>query len=720
EIVQANPGAVQSIVELLSVVPGKMKALIEILNLPGSVDAVPKLLDLLKLAPDMAQKEILIDQIRYLFKRFAGTPTLPSLDEYLSKFQIMPENERFGFVSIVNELLHSHKYGPAETLDHYILAFAGCSAEERMILTNQVKLFLDNCGIDTNPYKALKFILKIPTDRRNDFIDQSSDLPKNALSHEIDLWFCFLFPGGEEQTRIDQSRAARDHIQTLDIQEQVALMLQARRLYDGLSALEANPVRAVTLLHGAEAIPEDQRETFIEQLPGLVAQVNQLQGRQNSTKLKVLLFIFRRMAPGDRADFIQHLCQLTTPYLMEHLEELLALPADQRADRVMLLSLQHQQFEDENGLPPRTLTINPADFSAEESNPTRPLLQLFEEINGHQRFPRMQYEGSDGMDVGGVTRDFVSKVFQALCHPDQKGLPLKETDNRYLPKIEEGLPQALSIDEQIKCCKAIGMLFARAINGDVSLPKGSVTTGAHFDSIMFSMIHALTLGELNSISDSLEGDSIQGIKLKLTKLYLKAQYPNMFKPEGVEENVIDEEIANLMNGVVSERLGDNGVETTFLQDFGVNSVVQATLVIAKSMHKHLISPDQWATIIGNSPEVLRTKIEGSLTADLVVNAFGLQNEAADTRKGMVKRWILEASDEALRDFVYSITGSTSLAPGQTLRVDLHESLNNPENAPVFHTCGQYMDIANYATYELLKEKLEISIASAIVGGFQLA
>ncbi len=726
KIVPKHRNGINLIIELFTMVPTKMDHLRKILQLPGDTDAVLNLLELLKKAPTQEQKETLIDQIHTcFFEHNTVSVQFPSFSEYLSSFKIIPENERFDFIYLFNNLLLSNKSCQYEQFDDYIQFFKICPPEERRMMVDQAKRLLTYAGPLHTPYDALKFLQAIPEkEMRTVFLDQiPTFVRKHPLHYRYNLsvlLYTVLFQN--EIDTINQDVKIYYYINDLPIQKQVALIIQAQRCYAELSPLMEHPLHAVVFLK--DRIPENERDNFIVQLPRVVAGVNRLNGLTNEIKLGILCFIFLRVRPLERLDFTQHLCNLMVPNRQNYLEELLAFPPDERAERVLLITVQYW-LTLRAGLGDRifrTLVVDPADFSDEARNPTRPLLQLFEEMGQTHRFPTIVYQNSVGMDEGGLTRDFVTKMFQALCHPDQTSLPLMEIEGRYLPKLESAPPPALPRDEQIKCYKAIGMLFARTINGNPSFGRGkdSVTTGSHFHSHLFAMIHALTLNEMNLLPDPLMEDSVPAIRLKLTKFYLKTQYPQIFRPNGIEEAVIDGEIAQLMNGMVSDRLQRNEVTEDFLKDYHVNSIIQAILIIAKSMHNTLSLPDQWAEIVGNSPEALRKKIEGSLTPDLVIDAFELRNEAEETRRGMIKRWIRTATPEALKNFVFSLTGSTSLAPGQRLGAHLCDALNNPENAPVFHTCSQYMDLPRYDTYEIFEAKLAISIASALAGGFQLA
>lgn len=740
EILRNNPDMTRQITEIFEMVPEKTEYLIEILQHPGAAGAVQNLLDILKIVPTGKRKEFLIDQMHTFFLApWRVSVDLPSLNEYLACFQQIPEHERYDFIDIANDLLLLCQEGVYERFSDYFQCLKNCPAEERRGIADQVKRFLrqaSDCECPCTPYAALACIRALPTaEKRDAFIEQIPALFREARSsmHRFDppiLLYLFLFSNEEERTL--QARQLHLRIYGIDAQKQATLIVQAQRLYDRLRPLIDGPVDAVLLLQ--DKVPENERENFIAQIPSLIEEINRIHGLVNNGKLHVLLVVFQRVPSVERVDFIRHLCNLRLRdgqgYLDEqaHLESLVALPANERGARVEALNLQYELDNAPAGLGglrqrrQYTLNVDPADFSDETRNPTRPLLQLFEEIDRRQQFPRFRYRGSEGIDAGGLTRNFVSEMFRTLCDPDQKRLPFMKDGDRYLPQVEAGSPQTLSVDDQIKCYKAIGMLFARAITGDPSLGRGDdcVTTGTHFHPVLFAMIHALTPDEMNRIPDLLVDDSVPEIKLKLIKLYLKTRYPELFQPKDIDAAVVDEEIDRLMRGEVSPRLQALGVGETFIKDY-VHSIIQATLIIAKSMYKtSALSADRWRRIIGNAPEDLSKKIEGALTAELVIDAFGLRDEAEETRKGMVKRWIREASPEALKQFVYSISGSTTLAPGQKLQVQLCRSLPNPANAPMFHTCHQYMDLPDYETYEIFKEKLAMSIASAIVGGFSVA
>ncbi len=715
-IAKDTPDLVRPIIALFKMVPAKAKDLLEILKVPGGPDAAPTLLDIFKKMASQEQKETLVNQIYTLYSPLRrGHISLPTLNRYLSSFQEIPEQERLDFIFLLNDLFLSRHALINETLNETIQFLKDCPADERKLLVDQVKQFLSNISparFSPATCEALKFIKAVPSEMRNAFINRIPTRQENYYRSLSGLLYLFLFP--DRENRIDESRNFYHTVEELPIQEQVTLLIQAQRCYAGFGPLTRNPLEALRILK--ERIPADQREAFIGQIPSLVGEVNRLDELENNAKLKVLLFLFQRVPVNERAELVHHLSNLRIPNREGNLERLFGVPADARAAWVTAMNMAHEMNSARRELmdaPHTRLIVNPADFSVEERNPTRPLLQLFAEIDQTHQFPRIRYEGSDGTDIGGLTRDFVTKVFQTLCHPDQNKLPLLAVEGRYLPKVKVG-PETLSLEDQLTSYAAIGMLFARAINGDPSLPNGSVTTGTHFHPVLFSMIHALTPDEMTLIP------ALPEIQLKLARIYLKQQFPQFFKPEGVAEPEIDEEIAQLMNGVVSPRLQEAGLDADFFEEYHVKSVVRATLVIAKSMHEALALPDQWAAIVGNSPEVLRKKIEGSLTPALVISAFGLEDEPEDTRRGMIKRWIREASPQALENFVFSLTGSSSLAHDQRLRADLCESLNNPENAPVFHTCGQYMDLPRYPTYAIFKDKLEISIASSLIGGFGLA
>ena len=141
------------------------------------------------------------------------------------------------------------------------------------------------------------------------------------------------------------------------------------------------------------------------------------------------------------------------------------------------------------------LEMDEADFSA---NPKKMLLDFLNFRVGKNSFPQIKYKNSLGLDYGGVTRDFVSRVFKAL-HQDalSLGLLMRNSEGFLIPQLKSKNTEMLNEEtylEQINCYKAIGVLFAAALKNHLS-----IRTGSHFHPVLFEMIHALSKEEISEI-----------------------------------------------------------------------------------------------------------------------------------------------------------------------------------------------------------------------------
>lgn len=328
-----------------------------------------------------------------------------------------------------------------------------------------------------------------------------------------------------------------------------------------------------------------------------------------------------------------------------------------------------------------------------DNNPVQVLKDLYPKMeNG---FPAIRYEGSPGVDVGGLTRDFVSRMMKAVCDLEKKPLPMKEIGGKLIPLLEDGKP------DQIKAYQTIGAIFASALE-----KHKDIVTGNYFNPMFFQMIHSLTNGELAALPDLSKYEDIpQEIADKLFRIY--ASYDELFS---------DEQIEGILQGNISQELQDltgcNRKEDFFSSDFKQMALGCAT--ISKSMRAHLSNPNTWDPIKGSAVE-LAAKIEGSLTKD-GVKASLQWNRDHQATKGHLTNWLDECSHEDLEKFVWAITGSKTLAPGQKLKINLYPELNK---LPAYHTCFFSMDLPDgYPSYEVFKHKLEQSLSS--VEGMQMA
>ncbi|HAB98593.1 MAG TPA: hypothetical protein DCE71_02075, partial [Parachlamydiales bacterium] len=226
--------------------------------------------------------------------------------------------------------------------------------------------------------------------------------------------------------------------------------------------------------------------------------------------------------------------------------------------------------------------------------PIQALLDLYERIQADSSFPSIQYKDSHGFDAGGLTRDFVSRLFKALFDGRDLALLVRRQEKRYILQLSES--SSSSYSEQIASYRAIGAIFAFAL-----MDHQSLCVGMHFHEVLFSMVHSLTEEEMNELRLVVEsGPFPKEIYNKLLKIYLQSQYLTVFGfpseslervYQAIDEFVDDGRIPEALEREYEEAAIDDK-KNEFLMDFRVHHTLMAALVIMQSMSCYL-PEGQW-------------------------------------------------------------------------------------------------------------------------------
>lgn len=317
--------------------------------------------------------------------------------------------------------------------------------------------------------------------------------------------------------------------------------------------------------------------------------------------------------------------------------------------------------------------------------------------------PHIEYTNSPAQDLGGVSRDFVTKIFKSLCDPEtgRKLSILKSTDDRFFPKL------SLPCKEVDVCAlSAVGALFAACLRG-----YKTTFIGSHFNPILFNMIYGLfqSLPEMEMTPNQLaEIDPAKG----MSELIFKKLY-TIYTKEYL--HFTDEQIADTLKGEVPDGWEDFWDESSKEE---IVEVIRGTFIIAQSLIAHLKNPWGYGNGIAtsSSAEEFRRKIEGVISKEMVLNSLKW-NKKHEATQGYLIRWIEEASDEMLQKFVETAAGSSSLGPNTELEIRLY---SETERLPTFHTCSFEIDLPDgYPNYGAFQTKFEQSLEFATVGdGFQ--
>ncbi|MDP1607868.1 MAG: DUF4116 domain-containing protein [Chlamydiales bacterium] len=344
-----------------------------------------------------------------------------------------------------------------------------------------------------------------------------------------------------------------------------------------------------------------------------------------------------------------------------------------------LLPIQFIQFDDFN------------------RDPLSVLLALEEKIISCHTFPKIRYFNSPGLDHGGLSKDCITRLFAEMFDSQNTRLPVKTKLNkeRFTPIIKN----SLSAD----CYRAIGTVFAVVL-----CYEGMLTTGSYLHPVVFEMIHALSHQDILSLPFDLAAYNQipKEIISKILPIYAKNAI-------GISE----EWIQNILNGEFNEGLQSCGV--TSMDDFNLqysfDQVLLAILMIAKSMHNSTPVDQTWDVWKTASAKDLSLNIEGSLSCGAVLNAIRLQNGHSQTQ-GFLLEWIINALRKELEEFVWAMSGSKTITPGDHLIISFYEESNA---LPTFHACKpSTMNLPNgYGRYRVFKDKLERGIKEALLAGF---
>jgi hypothetical protein len=283
---------------------------------------------------------------------------------------------------------------------------------------------------------------------------------------------------------------------------------------------------------------------------------------------------------------------------------------------------------------------------------TRATLLQYAEIVQENRgaLPRIEYQHNPVVDAGGVTRDFISKLFKSIFTNPER-FPVVNAENGLLLKITQ--------QENIEPVKAIGTVFA------AGLLNKSFTTGKYLDPMMFDMILSLEKEDIERIPENLEGLP-KNILDKLAARYIASQYPNG------------------LGGVSNDQFLHEYPEAT--------QVVHAAAVLAKSMYSHL-GEQGWAReVTGKTANDLTGAIQGDISREIIIAAIR-RSDANQVAVNLLEGWLNQANENQLKQFLIAVTGSATLLPNQTLTVNQTTLQALRGGTFAFHTCFNSVDVA---------------------------
>ncbi len=381
------------------------------------------------------------------------------------------------------------------------------------------------------------------------------------------------------------------------------------------------------------------------------------------------------------------------------------------------------------------------DLNELASNPRKVLLKLDKHLSQHS-FPLVNYQIngrlSEGIDAGGVGRDFISRLMESLFDTTTND----STPSGKLDRNPQNYPQ-MQQKKDAQCYRAIGKVFA------VCYSLGSnYKIGPIFHTDVYKKLALLatpSLGEIDVTSDvnivpvyiQYRGDDFAGFST-----LIDTSNNNI---DGLSDNALmsaydmtsDEFYSDRQQTLEHFKNKENRekLRSAVLQAAQQDPQFQAIRLITQELKNKLNARD-WITLQQKDGQAIQDRIEGVLSKTAIINNFcwkplpsiamqdpeenSEQNKALENKtKGYLHNWIERASIEELRTFVRAVTSNNALGP-EKLVIELYK--RGDKQLPIAHTCSFTLELSvEYPDQKTFDEKLTMFLSEALAGtGFQFA
>ena len=337
------------------------------------------------------------------------------------------------------------------------------------------------------------------------------------------------------------------------------------------------------------------------------------------------------------------------------------------------------------------------------------------------------FQGEDGVDAGGLMRDFFSNIFEILEGEQLKlFVPGESSEFTYILN-----PFLMQNEENFKYCRLIGLLMAKAVHQNV-------TINICFNKLIYKMIlcEKIVFDDLIFIDSQLY-NSLQNLKENL-------QY-NMFGDENMENNndLIKElgldysiEMKDCFNHMHSLELIENGKNKIVenLDDFiqkRINLLVGIYEPFIKEIRESFYKYMPIDKIKGLNSNELELLLNGRPFIEIEEWKSFTEYTLPYNADHMVVKWfweiLSELSQKELSNILLFATGSSRVPLGgfavlessggtvYKFRITYVNYEKNRKNFIRAHTCFNTIDVPCYADKNELKEAIKFISGNPIWG-----
>ena len=370
------------------------------------------------------------------------------------------------------------------------------------------------------------------------------------------------------------------------------------------------------------------------------------------------------------ADIVERLLQ-SGPIFRSNQNSALGLASGPQRDQIIeilnraLIIENHVAY---TGVPhdPASLTI--PSLSHVEENP----LTYLDSILSKGRLPsRIFLQGSTAVDLGGLSREFITRIYTGLVKQKASDAGLEEEP--ILPFYGDTGLACIKDGTSEKLLKKLGALFS-ILHAYNHARSDKAVTGTVFSPLFFKVLKQIALSKTDDelvpfLAEILESVEENGL----------SSYAKLIREPDNEE----------VKQAIVDALGIDKEETSKVAKDELLQVIQGTRAFFEGA-----SASFKGAIASSEPEDLCNQMQGEdITKEKLCAALAL-TEAPSEDMLLKFEWLKEkinTSDDAFRKaFLQMITGQTTLKPSLAIRLDL----THRPNGGLFeaHTCFNSLDL----------------------------
>ncbi len=360
------------------------------------------------------------------------------------------------------------------------------------------------------------------------------------------------------------------------------------------------------------------------------------------------------------------------------------------------------------------------------SNPRKLLLELGTHLLQNKPFPNIYYqlqgELSAAIDIGGVRRDFISRLMETLFAESSMSGKLV-MNHQKLPRLTD--------KEDIDCYRTIGRIFA------LCYPENSYfKTGTLFSTDVYQKIAFLAHPSLAALDITSDNNNLS------TYLHYRSFSGFLRLIDRSDNNIRDIEESILTSAYIFIGMHGDALEARsyfenqknrellkkeIMEAAESDTQFHAIRIIVQEI-RNKIGAESWSNLYQETSDNIQKRIEGELSKEALLNKLdweetpsssSIDPQLKEKTKGYLKSWIERASIKDLTKFVRAVTSNNTLGPNQ-LKIELFN--RGPEFVPVTHTCFFTLELsAEYLDQKTFDKKINLLLTEGMAGsGFQIA